>query len=668
MTFATWLALSVGLLAVAPLFAHLLKTRKAREVLLPTARLLQGSLPETRKRSALADRALLSVRVLAVLALALLGATPFVSCSHVALLRRDGASIAMVFVVDDSLSMQARLPSGETRFELAKRTAESLARGGEKGDAFAVVLAGKPARVIAAPSSDFSALATSLAELTPSDRATDLRGAVDVARGLVDKQPQPDKRIVVLSDRADGADHVVLSAPPGIVLWYPIEELIADPLLADCAISHAAQRGSTVSVVTKCVGSGDAREVVVHEAGYPEREVARAPLGTESSVVLKLPSREVTTDLDARLVPADAIPADDAAPVMLERATLSIGVVANAPDARVETGGAPPIEQALLALGEDLAVRPLTDVPIQAEELGKLRALVLDDPEGLTPDERIALTTWVEQGGLLLISLGRGAVLSSLAASFGTLVPGVIRLDTSPPPGGSPSTCAAFGASAEGISELRAKARVLLETPLFGSARTLCSWTDQQPLVLERDVGQGMVMVVTTNFHLEDSDLPILPAFIAMVDTFLERVRERSDTAAILVGQPVVFRELNGELGPRMQRTTTADGRTVELDLANARALQAGSVGRYTFTVGEKALTRFAFVDDAELNFTPRPIAEGAQDASLGGRVEDQEISSIVALGLLALLLIEAALRVLLPPSDTRDQNPAPADGSPAAH
>lgn len=658
MSFATWLALAVGVLAVAPLFAHLLKTQKSREVMLPTARLLESSLPETRKRTALQDRALLGVRVLSVLALALLGATPFVSCSHVALLRRDGASISMVFVVDDSLSMQAPLANGESRFELAKRTAESLAKDGQRGDSFALVLAGKPARVIAAPTSDFAALAASLDALAPSDRATDLAGAIDLARSLVEKQPQPDKRIVVLSDRADGGGDTPLSTPEGIALWYPIEELLADPELRDCAITRATQRGASVVVDTRCVGQGEAREIVIHEAGHPDREVARVPLGVELSTVVKLPRREVTTDLDARLVPPDVIPADDAAPVMLERTTLTIGVVADAADSRVETGGAPPIEQALLALGEDFTVRPLPDVPVQTEEFAKLRALVLDDPNGLAPDERAALTTWVEEGGLLLIALGPGAVLSSLTASFGTLVPGVIRLDASPPAGANPSTCVALGASAEGVADLRPKARVLLEMPLFESARTLCSWSDQQPLFLEREVGRGVIDLVTLNFHLETSDLPVRPAFIAMVDAFLERVRERSDTATLSVGQPVLFRQLKGELGPRVDRATTADGKTVPLDVSKGAMPEASSVGRYTFTVGDKTMTRLAFVDEAEIDFTPRPITEREQDASLGGRVEDKDVSSIVALVLLALLLVEAALRLVFPPSDTREQAP----------
>ena len=67
------------------------------------------------------------MRALSVLALALLGATPFVSCSHLAVTRKGGASVAMVVVLDDSLSMAAQLPAGGTLLARARSRALKIA-------------------------------------------------------------------------------------------------------------------------------------------------------------------------------------------------------------------------------------------------------------------------------------------------------------------------------------------------------------------------------------------------------------------------------------------------------------------------------------------------------------------------------------------------------------
>src|SRR5580658_6110144 len=117
MAFLSWLALGVGLLVVAPYFAHRLRRRRAEEQPFPAAALVPPAPPKARRRSRIEDRALLATRGAAVLALALLGATPFVRCSRLSLQRSGGASVAMAIVIDDSMSMRAADTAGKTRFE-----------------------------------------------------------------------------------------------------------------------------------------------------------------------------------------------------------------------------------------------------------------------------------------------------------------------------------------------------------------------------------------------------------------------------------------------------------------------------------------------------------------------------------------------------------------------
>ena len=77
MTFLSSLALAVAVLVAVPYFAHRLRRRRAEEQPFAPVRLVEPTPPQARRRSKLEDRTLLAARAASVLALAVLGATPF---------------------------------------------------------------------------------------------------------------------------------------------------------------------------------------------------------------------------------------------------------------------------------------------------------------------------------------------------------------------------------------------------------------------------------------------------------------------------------------------------------------------------------------------------------------------------------------------------------------
>src|SRR5262249_23740956 len=161
---------------------------------------------------------------ISVCALALLGATPLLRCSHLALGRRGGASVALALVVDDSLSMRAPLDDGRgrTRLERALEAARQLTGGLAPGAAAAGVVAGAPARVAVASTTNLAAVEDALGAVKPSDRATDLDGALALARELLEGLPQKDRRVVLLSDLADGNPEAPpIAAIDDVVTWAP---------------------------------------------------------------------------------------------------------------------------------------------------------------------------------------------------------------------------------------------------------------------------------------------------------------------------------------------------------------------------------------------------------------------------------------------------------------
>ncbi|MCA9629103.1 MAG: BatA domain-containing protein, partial [Myxococcales bacterium] len=126
MSFLVLSALAIAALVVAPLLAHLLRRGRAEEREFPAAKLVPTSPPVARQRTRLEDRALFGIRAAMILLLALLGATPFVRCSRLALDRSSGASVSLATVADDSYSMRPKLPRRERPFEKALARAEEL--------------------------------------------------------------------------------------------------------------------------------------------------------------------------------------------------------------------------------------------------------------------------------------------------------------------------------------------------------------------------------------------------------------------------------------------------------------------------------------------------------------------------------------------------------------
>ena len=277
MSFLTWAALAIGLLVAAPVLAHLLRRRPPMERKFAATELVPATTAVAQRRTAIEDRALLALRTAAILALAVLGATPLIRCSRLSLARPSGGSMAVVMVVDDSLSMRAQVDQGTaTRFDSAKQAALELLDSLEQGDAVAVVMAGHPARVALAATSNTAAARSVVEQLTVSDRGTDLSGATKLATALLADVQHVDKRVVLLSDmlaqpaaddspsrdRSKGTSTSStrssspataapqLSVPKGIKLWSPLRELQRP--LDDCAVIRADRSGNRVTVQVAC--------------------------------------------------------------------------------------------------------------------------------------------------------------------------------------------------------------------------------------------------------------------------------------------------------------------------------------------------------------------------------------------------------------------------------
>jgi hypothetical protein len=650
-SFVTVLALGLALLVAAPTLAHLLRRGRANEQPFPPAGLVPVARATARERSRLEDRGVLLLRALMVLCMAVLGAGPLVRCSRVALGRSGGASVAIAIVVDDSASMRARLPSGKTRFLRATEGARELLASAREGDAVALILAGKPARLSLAAGTDLQAAAKAVSELGPSDRATDLRAAIDLGRAALSSLPHADKRVVLLSDLAGE-----LPAEPSNDVWAPLPELATRS--DDCGVLQAAQSGPRITVAIACSSEAAAR-------GRTLRLVAKDPaLKAEARLVVQRGEQTLTLDAKAaagsavELMPADQNPDDDRAPVAPESRALSLAALVDTENEAVVTGGAPVLEQALHALGYEVPVRPLNELPREAGELSDVAALFLDDPPGLTPETRGAIDGWLEGGAVAALFLGARAHDTQLGASLEPFLRGAV--DWEPLATGVNVDVASFdwlGVEAESLKDLSSKGRARLDSALLPGAEIVGRWSDGKVLVTRQERGRGLLFSVGLPISVEVSDLALRPAFLALLDQMVSEALRRRGPRASQAGTEWWF----PAAGPL--QVTAAAGPLPAREADGQRVITPEITGRYEISLNGKTETRFITLPPEEVLSVPKPELPSAWRSSKAAATPQVDVSPELGWLLLGFIALEIGVRLYRLTRERRAQGaiqPAP--------
>lgn len=640
MTFLTLFALGIAALVAAPYLAHRLRRQRAEQHPFAPVRLVPATPPKARRRARLEDRSLFAIRAASVVALALLGASPLVKCSRLAL-SRSGTSVAVAIVLDDSMSMRVVDESGRSRFQRAQEGAREILGALRDGDAAAIVLAGSPARVGLAATTDIGAARAALDGIKESDRATDLDGSIAIARTLVSELPQIDRRVIVLSDLADGKpDAPPLGEGAALPVWVAMPELRA--AADDCGVLAADRAGTRARVRFACSTAAAAagREVrildgdkVLASTALPQTQMGEATLTV---------SGDETRELVALLSGKDAIASDDRAPVVVEAGPAALAVVGDRTEEAVATGGAPVVEQALAALHVDMAVRPIPQVPDRREDTAGFAAIIVDDPPGFTPEQRHALGSFVEQGGVLMVALGRRAAAAPLGANFEPLLAQAVGWDGAAASGVDVASGATFfGEAASSLADLSPKGRAKLAEQDVSTYEPLLKWSDGAPLVGRRARGRGDVWMTTLPFSVETSDLALRPGFLALLDAFVGEAKQRATPRRGDVGAPWTF------AGARQVEAQGPGGAVTAARDDGALRLVPVLAGAYRVSIDGSKELRVAAPLAREIDMRPRAVAPSATSAALGGGVAIVDVSWMVALLLLALVAAELVLRAL---------------------
>jgi hypothetical protein len=245
-----------------------------------------------------------------------------------------------------------------------------------------------------------------------------------------------------------------------------------------------------------------------------------------------------------------------------------------------------------------------------------------------------------------------------LGANFEPLVPGSITWSPSPSPGLDDKASVLFGSAAAGLLDFRPRGRATVDlNALGGAAQVSARWKDGAPWLIERPLGRGFVFILTVPTSPDESDIALRPAFLLLLDRLVEATRTRNGAYRITIGEAWFFEAAKSleVVGPDKAKLRVAEEGT-------RKVVVPDRIGAYDITLDRDKLTRVVAASEKEVDGRPRRVSPASQSSSLGDTRARVDLSPYLAIGLLALLVSELALRLRArrtPPLDAERASPA---------
>ena len=607
-----------GLLALGvPVFVHLLKRHIT--VPRPVGSLMffeRGKQSSTRHRR-LQYLLLFALRFALLLLVVLAFANPFVR-------RRSGdpSGRLMLIVLDNSFSMRAG-----TRFADAKQGALALLASKPASQKAQIVALGGQVQMLTQPVSDPAELRNALAGIQPGDGhasfgelGRDIRTLGEQRHDLADLHLFSDMQKSAMP--ANFAD-MVLPAETRLIV-HAVSTASATPpnwtvasvdAPAELADPKDTKRSRVLAVIAGLNTPAATKNVSLIVNGRPiaTKHVDVPANGRATVEFSPLDIGYGFNRCEVRVEAGDAFPLDDASLFAVRRSDPErvLFVRANG-DSRSE-----------LYFGAALAAAAQASFTMQATSAAATNDLdparfafvVLADAVSLPPIFERNLRDYVTKGGSVLIALGTGAGHHAAIPLWGSDVQQVNEYARS---AGGSAAVGAVDFTYPALADAQpgrdnggwAESKVLYAASVDpAGARVAARLSDGTPLLLDKSIGEGHVLVFTTGFDNLTNDLPLHPVFVAFIDRtarYLSGTERLSGSRR--VDSFVQLRSGGATTGASASAEVVDPAGKRPLSLAEARTAQAFRLDRAGFYQ-----VRFANGKDALIGVNPDRLESDLQ-------------------------------------------------------
>ena len=657
-----------GLTAISvPIVIHLLNRRKFERVAWAAMRFLRISVEQNQRRMRIEDILLLILRCLLITLLAMALAQPVLRAASSMLTQ---ARSTAVIVLDNSYSM-TQTDGVQSRFDGAKKAAGEVIRSMPVGSSVAVLLGSdKVAPLIPEPTYDLSLAGRQIQDAPLFDRTTNLFPAVKAAFDVLAGRPAVRKEVYIITD-GQAAGWRQLNEIKALLETHKREVrthllIVANAEQRNLGITALRLEGGLcpvnvplhLEVRVRNYGKLEARDVNVaiavdSDPPMDQASISVIPGGEERSVSLFAKLRSDGHHTITAKIDADHLPADDARSVAL-RAVKEVKVLLIDGDS-----GREPRESEVFFLKAALQPVPRAErddyfikvVTRNPTELDAIRfedfdAVISANVTDFGPAALAQLANYVRTGGALWVFPGDNINVNfyneQLYKRF-HLLPvalGQTRGDAASqeklfnlqdrnhdhaiaslwrdPAAGTLSSARFF--KAFDLVEEKAKASGAPSAelgPRTSAPRVVLRFQDNQPAMIEQDVGQGRIVVFASTADTAWNDLGARAGiFVPLVHRTLGHLVARQDEhLTVAVGQPFVHIspvELMGKdalitkaarrYAGKEQGDELHESRRIEMlnGIPTLQFSQTDYAGAYDIKVGDAAHIRFAAQSNPE--------------------------------------------------------------------
>lgn len=641
--------LLLGMLGgLIPIIIHLINRQRAKVRPFAAIDYLLLSDKRLARRLRIKQLLVLALRVLLLVAIPFALAKPYVEPE--ALAAPDPAAPgAIALVIDDSLSARAT-PDGwdETILQRSLAKARALIKAGGSRTSYAVLTGGKPARLLTQGLTyDRNEAERALNRVIARSVSGDLPVALREAERVLGQSDHPNRHVYVLGDQAQHAWRQV--SEPWALARVPSVELVDvrdgkrvdNVAISSVTVEPAPDLGAgQVRVEVSVVNHGGAaqeRDLEVDIGGQPQRARISVGVGATEKRTFAIPTWSGARAVRgfARITP-DAIAADDTWYFSVDFGGTASALIINGAPASVpfkdelffvraalqgEQGGASRV-RAVYTTGAEWAAQALQQVDV----------VVLANVGQLSGDQRVALHTFVEGGGGLLIAAGDRLTPES-NASYGSLLPlpirGVKQVARRDDPASALSALRLDTAELDhpalrefarvdevSLFKARFYAYVLVDAARDGDAKVLASYSGGIPALVERSMGRGRILLLTSTLDRDWSDLAIKSSFLPLLQQLIRYLggkMERDVGGALRVGEPTTVPVPEGEGPLTLERP---DGSEVPMGEVRRdvepllEVTQTDVVGHYTLRRASNQATATVFAVNADRDESDLGLAD----------------------------------------------------------
>ncbi len=513
--FTPWFFAAIAGVAL-PLYLHLLRRHKSPPRLFPSLMLWESrSVSSTRHRRL--DHLLLLALRLAVLVLLILAfAAPFI--------RRDAAAIAsnrvMLIVIDNSFSMRAG-----TRLNDAKDAAMSVLSS--KGAARAQVAAfGSRLQLLTQPIEDQAALRAAVQSLEPGDAHGNFAELARAVRSMEDSLRVPiEMHLFSDMQRSEvGGNFSDLALPSGVTLvTHPVGRKAVnwtvESVEAPGQVWGRDAKPIRVSAVIAGYGTPAARRTAALAVNGKTVASKSVDVPANGRAAVEFASVDVPygfSKCEVRIDPPDAFEGDDVRRFAIERSDpQKMLLVHNFNDSRspIYIGAAMSAAAQTAFIVESVSSNEAAD-----RKLSNYAFVILSDVNTVPQLLENSLLAYVRGGGSVFIAAGTSAGSRLQVPIFGAKINASHSYTTLPEHSmGVGSTDQSYPPIAKSAGLAGVKVFYALDVDAT-DARVIARLGDQTPLLLEKKIGEGRVVLFTSGLDNLTNDLPLDPSFVPFIE------------------------------------------------------------------------------------------------------------------------------------------------------